>query len=227
MAKKTPILMLILLAITAIGITISGVIFKQSALRMIPLYVSLVIFLLQSSVNRFAPLIGGINAVFYAIVYFYYELYATAIYSLIVSCPLQIITFINWSKRKNGKTVNLKSMTVKGRILTTLAFLGCWVIMYIVMSKLGSSYMMFDNTITLFGILITILTMLAYVEYTYLMIPNVIISICMYVKMIADGTYEQTTFLFSSCFSLICNILAFITARKAFKKQQTKNKELL
>ena len=29
-------------------------------------------------------------------VYFYYELYATAIYSLIVSCPLQIITFINW-----------------------------------------------------------------------------------------------------------------------------------
>ena len=106
MAKKTPIFMFILLAITAIGITISGVIFKQSALRMIPLYVSLVIFLLQSSVNRFAPLIGGINSVFYAIVYFYYELYATAIYSLIVSCPLQIITFINWSKRKNGKTVN-------------------------------------------------------------------------------------------------------------------------
>ena len=49
------------MGITFVWIVTAGVIVKQSGLRIFPICVSLVIGLLQSQVNRFAPLLGGEN----------------------------------------------------------------------------------------------------------------------------------------------------------------------
>ena len=67
--------MLVIMGVTAILIMTTGIIYKQSPLRMIPLYVSLVIALMQSEVSRYAPLIGSVNSLLYAAVYGYYRLY--------------------------------------------------------------------------------------------------------------------------------------------------------
>ena len=90
--------------------------------------------------------------------------------------------------------------------------------MYLAMSYLGSGYMLLDNTITLFSILITILTMLAYIEYTWLMLPNCVISIVLYAVMLKSSP-EQITYLIFSVYSLICNTIAFLKARRLFKEQ--------
>ncbi len=215
---KINVCMFILMGVTCVAITATGIVFGQEFFHILPLYVSLVIALLQSRVNRFAPLLGGVNSILYAVVYFTYTLYGQALYALLVSCPLQLVTFFNWSKRKYGESVRFKKMTSKGLLLTLSGFAVAWVGMYVVMSALGSSYMLLDNTITLFGILITVLTMLAYVEYTYLMIPSCLINVVLYVVMLRDAP-EQATYLVFSIYSLICNTIAFVHARKLYREQ--------
>lgn len=216
---KTAAGTLILMGITAVLITVTGIIWKQAFLRILPLYVSLIIGFLQSRVNRFAPLLGGINSLLYALVYFHYGLLASAIYAIVVSCPFQLVTFVNWTRRRDGQSVRFRSMNAKGRLLTAGLFVLCWVIMYAVMSYLGSSYMLFDNTVTLFGILITVLTMLAYIEYTWLMIPNCVCSLCLYIAMIGESP-EQITYLIYAVYSLICNVMAFGRARRLYAIQR-------
>ena len=63
------VLSLVLLVVTAVCITASGILYKQPLLHILPLYISLFISLLQSRVNRIAYLIGAGNAILYAIVY--------------------------------------------------------------------------------------------------------------------------------------------------------------
>ncbi|MBO5218949.1 MAG: nicotinamide mononucleotide transporter, partial [Clostridia bacterium] len=178
---KKKLIMPLLLGAAAILITVTGIVFGQSPLRILPLYISLVIGLLQSRVSRIAPLIGGINALLYAAVYLYYGLYASALYAVLVSCPMQIATFFSWRKRAYGQSVVFRRMSLRGRLLTALGFAACWAAMWAIMSALGSSYRVFDNTVTLLGILITVLTMFAYIEYTVLMIPSGLCSLGLYI----------------------------------------------
>lgn len=209
---------LILMGITFLFIVAAGICFKQSILRLFPICVSLVIGLLQSRVNRFAPLLGGINSLAYAAVYLYYGLYASAAYAVVVSCPLQLITFRNWSKRKYGESVLLKKMTARQRAMVFASFALCWAGLFVILRIMGSSYQLWDNTITLLGILTTILTMLAYVEYAPLMILGCLCSIGLYITMIAD-TPEQVTYLIYGIYTLICSVKGFRRAVALYKEQ--------
>ena len=58
---------LILLAVTAILITVTGILFRQNFLHILPLYVSLVVGILQSRANRYACLLGGLNSILYTV----------------------------------------------------------------------------------------------------------------------------------------------------------------
>lgn len=76
------------MGITAVGITVSGIYTRQAVLNILPLYVSLVIGMLQSRVNRFASLMGSLNSVLYGVVYIYFNLYGSALSALLFSCPI-------------------------------------------------------------------------------------------------------------------------------------------
>ncbi len=217
--QKGILMPLVFMGVVGILITAAGIIFRQSFLRILPLYLSLIIGFLQSKVSRFAPLLGGINSLLYAAVYFYYGLYASFVYAILISCPLQIITFINWRKRAYGQSVRFKIMSAKQRIFIGATFVGCWLILYVILSTLGSSYLLFDNTTTLFGILVTVLTMLAYIEYTYLIIPSCLCSVLLYFVMIRENP-EQVTYLIFAIYSLICNIRGAIYAHKLYTEQK-------
>ena len=69
--KAKNIIIIFLMVCTAVLITVSSVMTDQSFLRVMPLYVSLFIALLQSRVNRFASLLGSVNSIVYGIVYFH------------------------------------------------------------------------------------------------------------------------------------------------------------
>lgn len=212
-------LMLILMGITAVCITVTGILFHQSFLRILPLYISLTIALLQSRVNRYAPLIGGINSLLYCMVYFYYHLYGSAAYALLVSCPVQIATFIRWNRHKWGTTTVFRRMSGKQRWLTTLGFGGALFLLWLILSLTDANYVLLDSTITMLGILISFLTMFAYIEYTGLMLVSGTVSIILYLTMIQD-TPEQITYLVYTLYSFICSCLAFVRARKMYAKQQ-------
>lgn len=204
---------------TAILITAAGIYFHQNFLLILPLYISLVIGMLQSRVNRYANLIGSMNSLLYGAVYIYYSLYGSAFSALLFSCPIQILTFVRWNKNKWEHSTVLRKMSWKQRILLAIGFIGALVIMWIVLPLIGSQYVFLDSVTTLMGILIYFLTMFAFVEYTFLMIINGAIGIILYITMLKE-TPEMMTHLIFSVYSFICIVFAFFEAKKLYKSQQ-------
>lgn len=219
--RKKDIFIIILMVCTAILITTAGVYYKQSFLRILPLYVSLIISFLQTRINRFASLLGSINSVLYGAVYIYYSLYGSAFSALLFSCPVQLLTFIRWNKNKWKSSTVLRKLSWKQRILISVGFIGALAAMWILLPLIGAQYVFLDSITNILGILIYFLTMFAFVEYTFLMIINGIIGIVLYITMLGDSP-EIATYLIYSVYSFICIVFAFFEARKLYDTQQEK-----
>jgi len=223
-SRNKNVYLLLLMGLTAIGVTVSGILLHQSFWRILPLYISLIIGLLQSRVSRYAPLLGSFNSLLYAAVYGHYQLYASMIYAILVSFPLQLLTFIRWQKNRWRGTTVFRCMTGRQRGLTVLLFIAAWMGLLILLRLIGSSFAILDNTISLLGILISFLTMFAYIEYTTLMIPSGLINILLYISMLRENP-EQSTYLIFSVYSFICQCIAYKNARHAFRQQKASSGE--
>ena len=210
-----------LIAITFILISFFGMKYSQDPFRILPLYVSIVVMLLQTRVNRYAFLIGGLNSILYAVVYCCYKLYASAINALCISCTMQIVTFINWGKNpyKDNSTV-FRELGTKKRMLYSILFAVMWFVCYNVFKHMGSNKTMLDNTIMLTGISTTLLTMFSYVEWVYMQNIGIILNLIMYSSMIKENP-EMSAYLVSMIYSLISAIITFIKVNKLYKEQKT------
>ncbi len=217
--SKKDIFIFILMGCTAVLITVAGVYFHQSFLRILPLYISLVVGLLQSRVNRYASLIGSMNSLLYGAVYIYYSLYGSALSALLFSFPIQLLTFIRWNKNKWEHSTVLRKMNRKQRIFTLVGFAVALAAMWILLPLIGSQYVFLDSVTNLLGILIYFMTMFAFVEYTFLMIINGVIGTALYITMLQD-TPEITTYLIYSVYSFVCIVFAFFQAKKLYESQQ-------
>ena len=211
--------MFILMGLTAVLITVAGVYYKQSFLRILPLYISLFVGMLQSKVNRYACLVGSMNSLLYGVVYYYFGLYGSMFSAVLFSFPIQLLTFIRWNKNKWEHSTVLKKLTLKQRILLSVGFAVTLVATWIVLPLIGSQYVFLDSLTNLLGIIIYFLTMFAFVEYTFLMLINGIIGIVLYITMIGD-TPEIATYLIFSVYSFICISIAFFQAKKLYASQQ-------
>ncbi len=219
--SEKDIFIFVLMALTGVLISITGIYYEQSFLRILPLYVSLVIGLLQSKVNRYASLMGSINSVLYGVVYFYYGLYGSAFSAILFSCPIQLLTFIRWNKNKWEQSTVLKKLTLKQRILLSAGFIVSLIVMWVSLPFFGAKHVFLDSVSTLLGIIIYFLTMFAFVEYTFLMLINGVITIALNTEM-AIATPETVPFLIFSVYSFICIIFAFFQARRLYQKQNQK-----
>lgn len=209
------------MAITAVLITAAGIYFRQSFVRMLPLYISLYINILQSDVNRFAFLLASFNAVLYAWVYYYYGLYASAVYALFLSCPMQLVTFINWSRKSYEQSTQFRTLTKQQILLIVLGYAVSFLILYYVLSLLGSNYMLFDNAVTLFGVLLSLMMMFRFRECAFLMIPNAILRLGLYIAMV-PASPEQLTYVIYAVYLLVCAVLMWKKTRTIYAQQQTR-----
>lgn len=217
------IFIFVLMGVTAVLITAAGIYFHQSFLRILPLYISLIIALLQSRVNRYASLLGSLNSLLYGAVYIYYNIYGSAFSAFLFSFPIQLLTFIRWNKNKWEHSTVLRKLSGKQRILIAAGFAVALAAMWIILPLIGSQYVFLDSVTNLIGILIYFLTMFAYVEYTFLMIINGVIGTALYITMLVDMP-EMTTYLIFSVYSFICIVFAFFKARKLYDSQQNEVK---
>ncbi len=212
--------MIVLMGITAAIITVFGVMFKQDLWRILPLYISLVIAFLQSKVSRLAPLLGSCNSLLYGFVYFSYSLYASMLYAVLVSAPLQFITFMRWRKNAYQNTTYFRKLTTKQRVCFAGGFVALWVALYAVLATFHSAYLLLDNTATLFGIATTLLMMLAYIEFTYLLNINNLCVLVLYATMIPENP-EQITYFVYAVYALLCSVIASVQARKSYAAQRS------
>ncbi len=186
---------------------------------MIPLFVSLFVMAFQSEANRLGPLIGSINSLIYTVAYIYMGVYASAASAILFSFPVQLMTFFRWKKNAYKKTAIFRKMTTKMRILWSVAFLVVWGIMAAVFMRLDYEYAILDSCLFLFGFVIPVLTMLAYIEYTYLWIIQCVVGVFLNIQMVIND-YKETTYLIYGIYALYCVIGAYLNVHKFYKEQQ-------
>lgn len=197
----------ILELITLVSVVGTAIAFKLSFFKLLPLCISLVVMFLSAQVSRYAFLLGGINSVLYAISYFSMTLYTSAAYALAVSFPLQIITFINWHKKSTGAKTELRRLTKKQLILSAIILAVAWITLYVVFSLMNSTYMILDNTSSLLGIAVTILSLLRFKEYAPLNIVSAIIGLILHISVFLN-TPSQLPYVIFAIYSITCVTIA-------------------
>lgn len=209
----------VLIAVTFVSIAVTGIIFKQRFIRILPLFISLFVVLFQANANRYAYIAGGLNCLLYSYVYVQLGLYASAASACFFSLPIQILTFLNWKKHAYKKSTVFKKMSNKTRIYLGVVLLVVWIIIFAVLKVLNSDYAFLDNTVSLLGILVSVLTMLAYIEYSYLWIVSIFLSLLLNIQ-VALNNPAQITYVIHSVYSLVCTVIAFTNVIKLYKIQQ-------
>lgn len=217
-ASRSNVISMIAILLTAALITVSGIISEQHVLKIIPLYISLFVGMLQSRANRYACLIGGFNAILYSIVYFFFGLYASCASALIISCPMQLATFIRWSKNPYKHSTHFRKLNPQKRLFVLLLFLMSFCAAYLVLRALGSSYRILDLTVSLISVFTSVLTLMSFIEYSYTMLATGVFSIILDATMIKDYP-GQITYLIFSVYSMICIIRQFVSVRKIYFEQ--------
>lgn len=213
------IVIFVMMACTAVGITVSAICNKQNFIEIMPLYVSLVIALLQSRVNRYASLLGSFNSIVYAIVYFGFKIYGAALSALFFSFPIQLITFIRWNKNKSGNSTVLRKLGARKTVLLSVCCVASLAALWIILPLIGSDYVYLDGVTTLLGILVYFLTMFAYIEYPIFMVVNGLLNITLNAQMSRDNPSVLPHLIFA-VYSLVCIVFAAFEARKLYESQQ-------
>ena len=214
--KKSKIIIIIM---TGIAILVAGILTKQPFFLMIPLFISLFVMSFQSEANRLGVLIGACNALIYTGTYIYMGVYGSAASAFLFSFPMQLLTFFRWKKNAYKKTVIFKKMTPKMRVLSLLGVLMVWAVSAGLLYYYDYEYAVFDSISFLLGIVVSVLTMFAYIEYTYLWIVQAVLGLFLNVQM-ALNDMSQVTYLIYGIYALYCVVCAFINVSKFYKEQQ-------
>ena len=197
----------------------TGVIFHQSLFRLIPLYVSLVVGLLQSRANRFSYLLGSLNCIIYTVVYISLGLCASAASALLFSCPIQMITFWQWSKRSYKQSTEFRTLKPIQWLLGSIGFAVCFLLVQFVLKTANSNYPTLDNLGTIVGLTVSLLSLLSFREYSWLMLVTGVINLILYAVMTADNP-AQITYLIYAVHSMICIIGQFSSVRRLYAEQK-------
>ena len=207
-----PICMLII-------ILVSGFSLNQMPILMLPLCLSVFIMLFQSEANRYGYLVGSFNCLLYGFADGYVGLYATAASDVLLFFPIQLFTFLNWNKHPDGNTVIFKKLTTKQRLFTATAFIAAGIIQYIILTAIGSNYAILDNVVSLLGILVAVLTLFAYIEYSYIWIISTTLSAVLRFRVLLNDV-SQLSFFIMAIYNVCYVTIAFINVRKNYLRQQ-------
>lgn len=74
------------------------------------------------------------------------------VYAILISCPMQLITFARWQKNRRRGTTRFRKLSWKQRGWIDAGFVLSWAGLLSVLKSIGSDYALFDNTVTLLGI---------------------------------------------------------------------------
>ena len=209
----------ILIGITGAAILVAGIVCRQEFFLMIPLFISLFVMGFQSEANRVGALCGAVNSLIYTGAYIYMGVYASAASALLFSFPVQLMTFIRWKKNAYKKTAVFKRMSNKMRIVLSAVLLVLWTVLAVLFIHLDYEYAVLDSISFILGFVVPVLTMLAYIEYTYLWIVTAVVTLLLSVQMVIVD-YKQTTYLIYAVYCFYCIVSAFINVRKFYKEQR-------
>ena len=207
------------LPLTFIGITVANIIYPQPFIQVLPLYISLIVQALNSRANRYTTLLGACNCLLYGWAFYVLGLYGSVAFSVLVSLPLQLITFIMWSKRPYRSSTVFRELGKKRFLILVAVSAVAWLVCYILLQALDSSYIILDNTSSLLGIIAAFLTMFSFVEYTTISLIQVILAAILYAIMLPSEP-DILVHLIFGIYTIVCIGHAYVHVRKLYKEQQ-------
>lgn len=211
---------LFLLTLVCAGlIAWTGIVYAQPFYRMLPLFVSLGIGMLQSRANRYALLLGGLNCLVYTLVYWGLGLYANAAYAFFFSLPMQLATFLRWKKHAYKNSTRFRTLAPKQWLLGAAAFALAFAAVNVALSFLNSGYAFWDSTSSILSVLASVLQLLSFREYSWVMCLSAGSTIALNCSMLPQ-TPGQITFVIYSIHSFICIIVQLFSVRRLFAEQR-------
>ena len=210
------------IGICAVAILTCAFVFKQKWYKVLPTLNTLVILLLSARVDRRSFLIGGLNAAFYGIGFWTEGLYFSVINCLAVSMPLQLFSFFSWKKHADGKSTQLRSLGWKGEIVVVSStVIGCQLCYWLLLPFFGGGQQQatLDIFLLVIGLVITVLSLLRYVETPYYNLVSAVANLVMWtlicIKDIADLNY-----LIMASYSLFRVAQSVISWTKQYQKNK-------
>lgn len=217
--QSLPLGTLLLTAVCAVGIAATGILFRQSFFRMLPLFVSLVIGVLQSRASRYGPLLGSMNSLLYGVIYIGFGLYANAASAFCVSFPVQLVTFLRWKKYAYKHSTQFRTLKLWQWCVLLVGLALGFVCVNFLLTAANSSYRLLDNSSTILGFAISLLSVFAFREYSWLMPINGLLTIGLYAMMTLDNP-AQVTYLIYALHSFICVVMQFFCVQKLYLEQK-------
>ncbi len=209
------------MGVSAVAILVCAFVFGQKWYKVLPTLNTLVILLLSARVDRRSFLLGGLNAAFYGIGYFSEGLYFSVINCLLVSMPLQLFSFFHWKKHADGKSAKLRTLGWRGEIVVvSLTALGCLCCHWFLLPFFaGEQQAALDIFLFVIGLVITVLSMLRYVEAPYYNLISSVANLVMWV-LICMGDIADLNYLIMAAYSLFRVLQSVVNWTKQYQKSK-------
>ena len=210
------------MGVCAVAILTCAFVFEQKWYKVLPTLNTLVILLLSARVDRRSFLLGGLNAAFYGIGFFTEGLYFSVINGLLVSMPLQLFSFFNWKKHADGKSTKLRTLGWKGEIVVIFStVIGCLLCYWFLLPFFGGGQQQAALDIFLFviGLVITVLSMLRYVEAPYYNLISSAANLTMW-TLICSGNIANLKYLIMAAYSMFRVVQSAISWTKQYQKSK-------
>lgn len=220
--RKKDLFDYILMLAVAVLIVVFAVLRQQSFIKTLPTLVTLVIQLLTVRANRYAFLIGSINALVYGISYYSEGLYFSLVSAVLISSPIQLYSFISWSKKAGGKnTPPLRFLGTKKLLFTVCGSLAAWAICVFGLSGLfeSASYPAIDSYLFVMGIVVSFLAAWRYVDAQYLSIISCVLSLCLWILLTLRNP-SNFNYVIISAYNLFRVLQAAINWTKKYRNEK-------
>ena len=208
------------IGVCAAAILTCAFIFGQKWYKVLPTLNTLIILLLSARVDRRSFLIGGLNAAFYGIGYLTEGLYFSVINCLLVSMPLQLFSFFSWKKHADGNSTKLRSLGWKGEIIVISSLaVGCLLCQWLLLPFFGGGQQQaaFDIFLFVIGLVITVLSLLRYVETPYYNLISATANLIMW-SLICTKNIADLNYLIMAAYSLFRVVQSVISWTKQYRK---------
>lgn len=218
--KKVILFEYIPMAVTGIIIFACAIIFKQMFIKVLPLFFSLLIMLLNSRANRIGFILGAINSCIYIIGYLMEGVYGT-VASTVFGIVIMLITYFRWKSNAYGKATMFRQFSARGRVLLALVLCVAWVVTSFALSKIGGTAIVIDGLTMVLGFATNILTIVAYVEAPFLNIISGLCQFALWVQIVfINGNYTAMTYLVYNVYCTYMIIRTFYRWLKLYKEQK-------
>lgn len=220
---STDLLPLYITATLLIGF---GIHFEQKFIKLLPTLISLVVYLLSAHLNKYHFLLAAINACIYAVGYALEGLYASVASALITTVPTSIISFVLWAKNEKSSAekqeITVKRLNAKGWVISLVSFVSFWTIAFFIFKAMNTNRVLLDNTIFTFGTFATVLSMLRYVESSFIFPISTLINLVMWIGLARDNL-ANITYVISFLYTLYRLLQSIFNWIDKYKKQNKIN----